>query len=106
MNLSGFVVMLCFIVRSLSLNFPPRLDSTKKNFIRNYQILKRHKVHTSDRNIYGLKMSQAHPQSENPFFITTPIYYVNGQPHLGHAYTSVVSDVIARFHRCDGREVK
>lgn len=30
------------------------------------------------------------------FFITTPIYYVNGLPHLGHAYTSVVSDVIAR----------
>ena len=30
------------------------------------------------------------------FFITTPIYYVNGLPHLGHAYTTVVSDVIAR----------
>jgi leucyl-tRNA synthetase len=41
----------------------------------------------------------------SPFFISTPIYYVNGQPHLGHAYTSVVSDVIARFHRSDGREV-
>ena len=40
-----------------------------------------------------------------PFFITTPIYYVNGQPHLGHAYTSIVSDIIARFHRKDGRDV-
>lgn len=44
-------------------------------------------------------------RDRSPFFITTPIYYVNGQPHLGHAYTSVVSDVIARFHRADGREV-
>lgn len=42
---------------------------------------------------------------KEPFFITTPIYYVNGDPHLGHAYTSVVSDVIARFHRKDGRDV-
>ena len=36
---------------------------------------------------------------KSPYFVTTPIYYVNGQPHLGHAYTSVVSDVIARFQR-------
>lgn len=41
----------------------------------------------------------------SPYFITTPIYYVNGQPHLGHAYTSVCADVLARFQRCDGREV-
>lgn len=41
----------------------------------------------------------------SPFFISTPIYYVNGQPHLGHAYTSVVSDVIARYQRADGRAV-
>ena len=44
-------------------------------------------------------------KDKSPFFITTPIYYVNGQPHLGHAYTSVVSDVIARFQRADGRPV-
>lgn len=41
-----------------------------------------------------------------PFYITTPIYYVNGLPHLGHAYTSVLTDTIARFHREDGKEVK
>ena len=35
----------------------------------------------------------------NPYYITTPIYYVNGQPHLGHAYTNVVADILARFHR-------
>jgi methionyl-tRNA synthetase len=39
------------------------------------------------------------------FFITTPIYYVNGAPHLGHAYTSTAADVLARFKRLDGFEV-
>lgn len=39
------------------------------------------------------------------FYITTPIYYVNGKPHLGHAYTSVVADVIARWHRLRGDNV-
>ena len=36
------------------------------------------------------------------FYITTPIYYVNAEPHLGHAYTTIVADVQARFHRLDG----
>eukprot|EP00980_Cylindrotheca_fusiformis_P008412 scaffold1776_cov106-Cylindrotheca_fusiformis.AAC.11 len=40
-----------------------------------------------------------------PFEITTPIYYVNDKPHIGHAYTSVACDVIARFMRLSGREV-
>ncbi len=43
--------------------------------------------------------------NSNRFCITTPIYYVNGEPHLGHAYTSVVSDIIARYHRKDGKDV-
>jgi len=38
------------------------------------------------------------------FYITTPIYYVNGSPHLGHAYTTLVADSLARFHRAMGRE--
>jgi methionyl-tRNA synthetase len=33
-----------------------------------------------------------------PFYITTPIYYVNARPHLGHAYTTIAADVIRRFH--------
>jgi len=33
-----------------------------------------------------------------PFFITTPIYYVNARPHLGHAFTTIVADVVCRFH--------
>ena len=39
------------------------------------------------------------------FYITTPIYYVNDQPHLGHAYTTVAADVLARYHRLLGEEV-
>ena len=38
-------------------------------------------------------------------FITTPIYYVNGQPHIGHAYTSIAADVLARWMRLEGRAV-
>ncbi len=33
------------------------------------------------------------------FYVTTPIYYVNDRPHIGHAYTTVVADVLARYHR-------
>jgi methionyl-tRNA synthetase len=33
-----------------------------------------------------------------PFYITTPIYYVNARPHLGHAYTTIVADIARRFH--------
>lgn len=40
-----------------------------------------------------------------PYFITTPIYYVNGNPHIGHAYTTVASDCLARFKRLQGCEV-
>jgi valyl-tRNA synthetase len=39
------------------------------------------------------------------FYITTPIYYVNSLPHLGHAYTTIVADALARFYRLQGYEV-
>jgi methionyl-tRNA synthetase len=41
-----------------------------------------------------------------PYYITTPIYYVNDAPHIGHAYTTVACDALARFMRLDGRRVK
>ena len=41
-----------------------------------------------------------------PFYITTPIYYVNDAPHIGHAYTTVACDVLARFKRLDGYDVR
>ncbi len=40
-----------------------------------------------------------------PFYLTTPIYYVNAQPHLGHAYTTILADTMARFQRLAGRDV-
>jgi len=39
------------------------------------------------------------------FYLTTPIYYVNGRPHLGHAYTTVIGDVIARYKKLKGYDV-
>ena len=39
------------------------------------------------------------------FYVTTPIYYVNAAPHLGHAYTTIAADVMARHHRQRGDEV-
>ena len=41
----------------------------------------------------------------NNFYITTPIFYPNGIPHIGHAYTAIATDVLARFQRCDGKNV-
>jgi methionyl-tRNA synthetase len=38
------------------------------------------------------------------FYITTPIYYVNDKPHIGHAYSTVAADVLARYHRLRGHE--
>ncbi len=39
------------------------------------------------------------------YYVTTPIYYVNDRPHIGHAYSTLACDVLARFMRLDGREV-
>ena len=40
------------------------------------------------------------------FYVTTPIYYVNDLPHIGHAYTTILADVLARFHRLSGDRVR
>ena len=42
----------------------------------------------------------------NRYYVTTPIYYVNDAPHIGHAYTTLACDVLARFKRLDGYDVK
>ncbi len=41
-----------------------------------------------------------------PFYVTTPIYYVNDIPHIGHAYTTVIADGVARWHRLVGDDVR
>jgi len=43
--------------------------------------------------------------SQKTFYITTPIYYVNDVPHIGHAYTTIAADVLARYWRLRGRDV-
>ena len=42
---------------------------------------------------------------DKSFYITTPIYYPSGKPHMGHAYSSIIADVFARFKRIDGFQV-
>ena len=43
--------------------------------------------------------------SKKPFYITTPIYYPSGNPHIGHCYTTVACDSIARYRRMQGFDV-
>jgi methionyl-tRNA synthetase len=45
-----------------------------------------------------------HPEEKMSIYITTPIYYVNAQPHLGHAYSTIVADTIYRFKKLCGEE--
>ena len=44
-------------------------------------------------------------KSEQAFYVTTPIYYVNDVPHIGHAYTTVAADILARYKRLEGTSV-
>ena len=43
--------------------------------------------------------------NSSSFYVTTPIYYVNAEPHLGHAYSTMAADVLARHHRQRGDDV-
>ena len=40
----------------------------------------------------------------NNFYITTPIYYVNDKPHIGHAYTTIACDIFSRFNKLKGQD--
>ncbi|NWF98194.1 MAG: methionine--tRNA ligase [Nitrospirae bacterium] len=48
---------------------------------------------------------RTHNKMENKFYVTTPIYYVNDVPHIGHVYTTVAADILARYNRLKGRKV-
>jgi methionyl-tRNA synthetase len=50
----------------------------------------------------GLEKSQYMKKNNKKFYITTPIYYVNDKPHIGHAYTTIAADILARYHRMIG----
>ncbi|MDX6554404.1 MAG: methionyl-tRNA synthetase [Miltoncostaeaceae bacterium] len=43
--------------------------------------------------------------ADGTFYVTTPIYYVNADPHIGHAYTTIMADILARHHRQRGEDV-
>ena len=43
--------------------------------------------------------------ADKTYYVTTPIYYVNDKPHIGHAYTTLACDTLARFKRLDGYQV-
>jgi methionyl-tRNA synthetase len=60
-----------------------------------------------EKAIFLFKMNFSNTQiMKKKFFITTPIYYSNGIPHIGHAYSSLIADTIAKSKRLDGLEVK
>src|ERR1700753_512751 len=44
------------------------------------------------------------PDQPKTYYLTTPIYYVTARPHIGHAYTTIVADVLARRHRLLGED--
>jgi methionyl-tRNA synthetase len=43
---------------------------------------------------------------DRTFYVTTPIYYVNAEPHIGHAYSTIVADTLSRFYRAQGYETR
>src|SRR6516164_5005379 len=45
------------------------------------------------------RLSNASSTMERVYYVTTPIYYISGEPHIGHAYTTIVADVLARTSR-------
>ena len=57
------------------------------------------------RNIRTDRAMRQSSSSMKNFYITTPIYYVNDRPHIGHSYTTIAADVHARYHRLQGARV-
>ena len=58
-----------------------------------------------DLNADGMSIQENKQESKPTFFLTTPIYYVNARPHLGHTYTTVAADTLARWKRMRGYDV-
>ena len=58
---------------------------------------------TADSDLLRLSLKKG--KTVEKFYLTTPIYYVNGAPHLGHAYTTIAADALARYKRALGDEV-
>ncbi|KAJ4984456.1 methionyl-tRNA synthetase [Stagonosporopsis vannaccii] len=75
----------------------PALRSVYSSFSRNSTW--RCSVHSSPRRFISSK-----PASDKPYYITTPIFYVNAAPHVGHLYTMVLTDIIKRWNMLRGKE--
>lgn len=75
----------------------------KKYIVKKIYYLKKYKK--SYNQIHTLKITKKQMQKDT-FFITTPIYYTNGIPHVGHAYASILCDTIARYQKINGKRVK
>ena len=54
---------------------------------------------------FSFELQTATPMARDKFYITTPIFYPNGKPHIGHAYKVIATDALARFQRLDGKDV-
>ncbi|HEY6739540.1 MAG TPA: class I tRNA ligase family protein, partial [Actinopolymorphaceae bacterium] len=59
----------------------------------------------TDSRAEGSALPRVDEEHRKAFYVTTPIYYVNDAPHIGHAYTTVAADVLARWHRQRGEPV-
>jgi methionyl-tRNA synthetase len=46
------------------------------------------------------------PNLDRPFYVTTPIYYVNASPHIGHVYTTLIADTLTRYHKLKGEQAR
>lgn len=99
------LVSLAAVCIRRALAFAPSSKSPNSRFQRQLpHFSHRVRSHTSSRKRLTLSHLSA-SSADRPFQITTPIYYVNDKPHIGHAYTSTACDVIARYMRLCGREV-
>lgn len=78
---------------------------SKKQSIYKYNLCQKHEMQTKKSILSMSTDATSFDDDKSPFYITTPIYYVNDVPHIGHAYTSTACDVIARFMRLAGRDV-
>lgn len=84
--------------------FLPFLRSSKQQLYSSTRLFSSTAIAAEPKTKIGTP-STSFDDGTSPFEITTPIYYVNDKPHIGHAYTSLACDVIARYMRHSGRDV-
>jgi len=97
------------VPRSVSFRVGPSVLSNKQKAFAGIQSSHRQQISRCFSSSVQVEATKTPPTAVDdgvsPFQITTPIYYVNDKPHIGHAYTSLACDVVARFMRLSGREV-